>query len=214
MSRSISHHHVSRETLIRARELADKHQKSLDAYLDQLLWWNDKVNLVSRDVSRETLQEHLVHSIIPAAMELFEGIDDWVDAGSGGGLPGIPLALVEPDTRWLLNDIVQKKILAVRQIARSLKLVDVDAEAGSIEHVSMNGGRGVITKHAFSVGDLLQMIEGKPWKKVIMLKGGEEAREELNCTSFEGSAHLYTFDFGDREPFYRGKGILVLTPLD
>src|SRR5690625_6855340 len=79
MNQGVTLHNVSRETFDLARELADEHQDPLQQYMDQLLWWNEKVNLVSRDVSRETLHEHLVHSLMPAALKLMEGIQSWID---------------------------------------------------------------------------------------------------------------------------------------
>lgn len=212
MNQAISLHNVSRETLGLARELAKKHQDPLQHYMDHLLWWNEKVNLVSRDVSRETLHEHLVHSLMPAALKLMEGVESWVDAGTGGGLPGIPLSLTDSSHKWILNDIVQKKMMAVKQIVRTLKLQNIAVNTGSIENLEFGNGTGVISKHAFSVSSLLEMLKGREWERIIMLKGVEEAREELKEYPFSGEAHLYAFEFGDEVPFYMGKGVLILKP--
>jgi len=212
MNQGVTLHNVSRETFDLARELADEHQDPLQQYMDQLLWWNEKVNLVSRDVSRETLHEHLVHSLMPAALKLMEGIQSWIDAGTGGGLPGIPLSLTDSTVEWVLNDIVQKKMMAVKQIVRTLKLQNIEVSTGSIENLRFGNGTGVISKHAFSVSSLLEMLKGREWERIIMLKGVEEAQKELGEYPYSGEAHLYTFEFQDEFSFYTGKGILVLKP--
>lgn len=206
----ISFQNVSRETLIRARDLYGDQYDFLEAYLDELLWWNKKVNLVSRNVSRETLREHLVHSLLPSAMGLLDGVQIWVDAGTGGGLPGIPLAMVEPDKQWILNDIVSKKIAAVKQMIHKLNLVNASGQTASIEKQRLQKSTGVITKHAFSVGDLMAMIKHKAWGKIIFLKGVNEAAEEIETEEQVYIGTIYRFDFGDAEPFYKGKGVLVI----
>jgi 16S rRNA (guanine527-N7)-methyltransferase len=210
MKETISFQNVSRETLIQARDLYGSYYDEFETYLDELLWWNRKVNLVSRDVSRETLREHLVHSLIPSSMGLLNGIQDWVDAGTGGGLPGIPLAIAEPDKRWVLNDVVNKKVAAVKQMVHKLSLVNASGEAEAIENIRLKKPTGIITKHAFSAGGLISMIAGKPWKKLIMLKGADDASREIEQLEEVTVSSMYRFDFGDTEPFYEGKGILVI----
>lgn len=210
MKETISFQNVSRETLIQARDLYGNHYDQFETYLDELLWWNKKVNLVSRDVSRETLREHLVHSLIPSAMGLLNGIQDWVDTGTGGGLPGIPLAIAEPDKRWVLNDVVNKKVAAVKQMIHKLNLVNASGETDSIENIRLKKSTGIISKHAFSAEYLISMIAKKPWKKVIMLKGADEAYKEIEEMEEVSVSSIYRFDFGDIEPFYEGKGVLVI----
>jgi len=207
---TIKEHTVSRETLIRARDLYGQNFEICETYLNELLWWNKKVNLVSREVSRETLQEHIVHSLLPSAMGLLDGVDEWVDAGTGGGLPGIPLAIAEPQKDWYLNDVVIKKIAAVKQMVYRLNLVNASAGSGSIADIQLDSGSGLITKHAFEVKKLLDMVAEKPWNKIIMYKGREEAEEEIQDIELPLRCSIHKFEFGEEETFYTGKGLLVI----
>lgn len=201
---------VSRETLEKARLLAQEHENLLNEYRDQLLWWNARVNLVSRSVSRETVENHLIHSLIPEVLGLVQGADLWVDAGSGGGLPGIPLAIVAPERRWILNDRSDKKMIAVKQMVQSLGLEHVETRSGSIETIHWPGIAGVISKHAFPVTRLLPLIQKKKWNRLIMYKGVSEPDVESAVKGVEGfRTDLYRFTF-EQAPFYENKGILCL----
>ena len=126
-----------------------KFKEQLDSYGEKLLWWNQKVNLVSRDVSRETLFDHIKHSLTLAEIKEFAEAESVLDTGSGGGLPGVPLAITEPEKAFLLNDIVQKKMISVAQMIRELKLGNAKTNAGSIEKIEVSEYDVVITKHAF-----------------------------------------------------------------
>lgn len=201
---------VSRETLEKAVSLTREHDALFKEYLDQLLWWNERVNLVSRSVSRETVENHLVHSLIPEAMGLIQGADLWVDAGTGGGLPGIPLAIVAPERRWILNDRSDKKMIAVKQMVQSLGLDHVETRSGSIETITWTGNAGVISKHAFPVERLFPLIREKNWHRLIMFKGVSEPDVDAALEGMNGiRTELYRFTFG-QEPFYEEKGILCL----
>lgn len=201
---------VSRETLGKAREIYQENEKEIERYLDLLLEWNEKINLVSRSVSRETVREHIVHSLMPMALKLLDIHDVWIDSGSGGGLPGIPLAIAEPDKKWLLNDNVKKKMKAVGDIVERSALSNTEILAKSISLVDFEKGTGIITKHAFKVDDLLRLLGSKPWKTIIMWKGVEGAAKEINTSNKKLNTTLYKFEFGDDEPFYEGKGLLVI----
>jgi 16S rRNA (guanine527-N7)-methyltransferase len=201
---------VSRETLEGTREIYQKNEKDIERYLDLLLEWNEKINLVSRSVSRETLREHVVHSLIPMQLGLLEAFDSWIDSGSGGGLPGAPLAIANPAKRFFLNDNVKKKMRAVDDIIQQAGIENSETVAKSISLVDLQKGTGIVTKHAFKIDDLLRLLGSKPWKTIIMWKGVEGAAEEIRTFNKKLNTTLYEFHFGDDEPFYEGKGLLVI----
>ncbi|NBC26815.1 MAG: hypothetical protein GVY08_08135 [Bacteroidetes bacterium] len=201
---------VSRETLEKAREIYQKNEEEIERYLDLLLEWNEKINLVSRSVSRETVMEHIVHSLLPMALKLLDNHDKWIDSGSGGGLPGIPLAIANPGKEWFLNDNVKKKMKVVGDIVERAGLTNTEILAKSISLVDFEKGTGIVTKHAFKVDDLLRLLGSKPWKTIIMWKGVEGAVEEISSSKKKLNTTLYEFHFGDDEPFYEGKGLLVI----
>ncbi|MDZ7691898.1 MAG: RsmG family class I SAM-dependent methyltransferase [Balneolaceae bacterium] len=105
----ITRQNVPRETFSRVDEFIEKNRDKLETYLDALFWWNNRVNLISRDVSRETAWEHIRHSLVISGFVNFKDAEHIVDAGTGGGLPGVPLAIAHPEKRYYLNDIVSKK---------------------------------------------------------------------------------------------------------
>lgn len=193
-----------------SRELFKKNERVLETYITHLLEWNEKINLVSRSVSRETVREHVVHSLLPAAVGLTQNHDRWIDSGTGGGLPGIPLAIAERDKFWYLNDNVKKKMRAVAHIVESLKLQNVEVVPKSISLFNLRKGTGIVTKHAFKIDDLLRLLGSKPWKTILMWKGAEGAINELESSKKKLNCTIYKFDFGDDEPFYEGKCLVKI----
>jgi 16S rRNA (guanine527-N7)-methyltransferase len=187
-----------------------KNESALEAYIDVLLEWNSKINLVSRTVSRETVREHVVHSLLSIPISLLEKHQTWVDSGTGGGLPGIPLAICEPEKHWLLNDNVRKKMRAVDGIIESLGLENVQTIAKSISLVELEKGTGILTKHAFKIPDLLKHLGTKPWKTILMWKGAADAESEINQSGKRLNVAIYKFDFGKKEQFYEGKGLVKI----
>ncbi|REL39115.1 hypothetical protein DYD21_03935 [Rhodohalobacter sp. SW132] len=208
MKQSIQKHSVSRETLEDARELYRKNEVHLEKYLDNLLDWNEKINLVSRSVSRETVREHVVHSLIPHVLGILDDHDSWIDTGTGGGLPGVPLAICAPEKHWLLNDNVKKKMRALSGIIEKTGLENSEVIAKSISLVDLKKGTGIVTKHAFKVDDLLRLLGSKPWKTIIMWKGVDGALDEIAQSKKKLRYTLFEFDFGANEEFYVGKGLL------
>jgi len=201
---------VSRETLNGAREIYKDNEQKLEEYIDLLLDWNSKINLVSRTVSRETVREHVVHSLIPMQLGLMNEFDDWIDSGSGGGLPGVPLAIVNPAKTILLNDNVKKKMRAVNEIIKTAGINNTDIIAKSISLVDFQKGTGIVTKHAFKIDDLLRLLGSKPWKTIIMWKGTEGALKEISQSKKKLNFTLFEFNFGPEEEFYEGKCLLKI----
>lgn len=210
MKHQMKREQVSRETLEKAREIYQNNEEEMEVYLDLLLEWNEKINLISRSVSRETVREHVVHSLLPMALKLLDQHDEWIDSGSGGGLPGIPLAIANPEKQWILNDNVKKKMKAVGDVVERSALTNTEILAKSISLVDFEKGTGIVTKHAFKVDDLLRLLGSKPWKTIVMWKGVEGAAEEIRSSNKKLNTTLYEFNFGDDEPFYEGKGLLVV----
>jgi 16S rRNA (guanine527-N7)-methyltransferase len=207
---SIKEAEVTGRALHEAEKLYQKNRAGLEKYIDLLFEWNEKINLVSRSVSRETVRDHVIHSLLPATLGMLEKHDVWIDSGTGGGLPGIPLAICLRDKKWILNDNVKKKMRAVTDIIERLQLDNCSVEAKSISLVDFEKGTGIVTKHAFKTDDLLRLLGSKPWKTIIMWKGADDAIKELTSSRKNLNASVYRFSFGEDYPFYDGKGLLKI----
>jgi 16S rRNA (guanine527-N7)-methyltransferase len=201
---------VSLGILDQARLLYSENEPRLEKYIDHLLDWNQKINLVSRNVSRETVREHVVHSLLPLPLGLLKYHKIWLDSGTGGGLPGIPLAICNNEIKWYLNDNVRKKMRAVDDILNSLELKNTSTLPKSISLVDLQKETGIATKHAFKIPDLLKLLGKKPWKTILMWKGAEDAEAEIRGLQKNLNGTLFEFNFGNSEPFYEGKGLVLI----
>lgn len=210
MEHTIIRKSLSKKAANDVRELYQNHKERLDEYVERLLWWNQKINLVSRDVSRETIEQHVVHSLVVSQSSLFKDASEIIDSGTGGGLPGIPLAIVYPEKLMCLNDVVSKKIMACKHMVSGLKLVHVDSKAASIEEVEMSFGTLIISKHAFKINDLISMISGKPWSGIVLLKGGKEVEDELTGLQEALSIEISNLDGEFRNSFFEGKAMVEI----
>jgi len=208
---TIIHTEISKESLTKLNSLLDIHQNQLTKYAEELMWWNTKVNLVSRDVSRETVIEHIRHSLLIHQYLYIEQAGTIIDTGTGGGLPGIPLAICFPDLNFVLNDIVSKKIMAVKQMAFKLGLKNVKTHTGSISEVPIEKEDLVITKHAFKIEDLVSFIEKTEWSRIVFLKGGEEVLKELDGVLSKLKINIIELDTVLRSDFYKGKAIVEVS---
>ncbi len=198
---------VPRGTFTQIDELIAEFRSELESYLEKLLWWNNRVNLVSRDVSRETTWEHIRHSLLLSSMELFQKNKLFLDTGTGGGLPGLPLATTHPDKHFVLNDLVTKKCLAIKQIARDLSLNNIGIVDGSIEDLHLEEECILVSKHAFKIGDLIEMTSHLSWEKMVLYKG-LDFEDELNNIS--APINITCLDLSSGHEFYSGKAIIVV----
>ncbi len=198
---------VPRETFDKTDQLIQKHRDKLELYLDQLLWWNKRVNLVSRDVPRETIWEHIRHSLLISQLDTLKGEELIIDTGTGGGLPGIPLAIIHPRKHFVLNDLVTKKCLAMKQIAKKLQLENIGIIDGSIEELKHEEECLLISKHAFKIGDILRMSQHLSWEKMILYKGLEFEDE---ISSISEPLTINCMNLSQHSDFYRGKSILIV----
>ena len=109
----------------------------LDRYKDLLVKWNEKLNLVSRSTTAEEIQfTHFTHSLSPFFFLSLPGGLRLMDLGTGGGLPGIPLAVLRPDLHIVLVDSIAKKVKAVESMRDELGLSNVEVMNTRAEEIS------------------------------------------------------------------------------
>jgi 16S rRNA (guanine527-N7)-methyltransferase len=143
--------------------------------------WNSKINVISRKDIDALYLHHVLHSLVLLKYNPFTPGMQVLDAGTGGGFPGIPLAIVYPDVQFTLLDSTAKKIHVVKEVAGALELPNVIPVHARIE--AHSGAYDAITSRA--VSSLTQMVAWSkhlvPSKRWIILKGGDprELRKEL-----------------------------------
>lgn len=129
--------------------------KLLD-FLDLLQKWNGVYNLTAVRDPAQMLTQHLLDSL--AALPAFDGLKNVLDVGSGGGLPGIVLAIARPDMQVSLIDTVQKKTAFLTQVKSELGLSNVTVHSGRVEQLQEVEKFDAITSRAFSnLGDFIEL---------------------------------------------------------
>ena len=129
-------------------ELGEDQRNQLMSYLALLVKWNFVYNLTSVRNPRDMVTQHLVDSL--SVVSVFKQATAILDVGSGGGLPGIVLAIVYPDKRVDLIDTVNKKTAFLKQVKAELMLKNVTVHTGRVEQLSNSNLFDVITSRAFS----------------------------------------------------------------
>ena len=206
----IQHRALFKEDLLLFREIFSSNQMELVAYVDLLLWWNKKVNLVSRDVSHETVLEHVRHSLLLSCLKEVQSATKIIDAGSGGGLPAIPLAICFPEKEVIANDIVTKKMMAVKQMGSAMKLKNLKTVGSSISAIELLPADLIITKHAFKVDELISLLGVSEWGKIVFLKGAAEAEVEINRVEFNLKGTIIHLEEVMKNEFYKGKAMVIV----
>ncbi len=154
--------------------------------------WNSKINVISRKDMESLYEKHVLHSLsIAAAFEWAPGTEV-VDLGTGGGFPGIPLAIFYPEVRFHLVDSIGKKIKVVQAVSEALGLTNVTAQHSRIEDIKNRKFDFVVSRAVAPLQHLWQW--SKPLLKkpsatphhkpgLICLKGGDLAAEisESGC---------------------------------
>lgn len=136
--------------------------------------WNDKINVVSRKDIDELYIRHVLHSLAIAKLADFSQVHSVLDIGTGGGFPGIPLAILYPDIEFHLVDSIGKKIAVVEGVVEALGLKNVKAEQARAEQI--RGKYDVVTCRAVTqLVDFFGWIAKnlKPDSEVLCLKGGD-----------------------------------------
>jgi 16S rRNA (guanine527-N7)-methyltransferase len=143
--------------------------------------WNERVNLISRKDIVHLYERHVLHSLGIAKAHTFEIGSRVVDVGTGGGFPGVPLAIMFPQSRFHMIDGIGKKIMAVQGVIEGLGLANASAEqVRSNDHKNRYDiivSRAVTTLPEF-IRDTKHLVT-KGQGRMLYLKGGELADEIL-----------------------------------
>lgn len=175
--------------------------------------WNSKINVISRKDIDELYVKHVLHSLAIAKIQKFEPGTYVLDVGTGGGFPGIPLAILFPETRFYLIDVILKKINVVKAVAEALDLKNVKAEQIRAENVKGDFDF-IVSRAVTNMPDFVSWIKDKIKKQqkhelkngILYLKGGD-LTEEL--AAFPNAKEYTIADFFEGE-FFETKKVVHL----
>ena len=175
--------------------------------------WNLKINVVSRKDIDEIYLRHVLHSLGIAKVLSFNPGSKVLDVGTGGGFPGVPLAIMFPETQFHLVDSIGKKIKVVDEVVAGLGLANVKTTNDRVENVP--GSYDFIVSRAVAqMETFVHWTKGKIAKKsthelkngILYLKGGDLS-EELSLYT---TARIYDFSDYFKDEFFETKKVVHL----
>ena len=175
--------------------------------------WNAKINVISRKDIDELYTRHVLHSLGIAKIIEFRPGSKIMDVGTGGGFPGIPLAILYPEVDFYLIDVIAKKIKVVNEVAAGLGLKNVKAEQKRTELVKQEFDF-IVSRAVTNMPDFVSWVDGKITKKqnhelangILYLKGGD-LTEEL--AAFPKATQYNLSDFF-KDEFFETKKVVHL----
>jgi 16S rRNA (guanine527-N7)-methyltransferase len=180
-----------------------------DLYKD----WNLKINVVSRKDIEELFLRHVLHSLGIAKIQEFNPNSAILDVGTGGGFPGIPLAILFPDSQFTLVDSIGKKIKVVEEVVEGLQLKNVTPINNRVEELNSHYDF-IVSRAVAAMPTFVHWVKGKIKKEsvhgrrngILYLKGGDLSEELKNYKTAQ------TFDLTDyfTEDFFETKKVVYL----
>ena len=176
--------------------------------------WNEKINVISRKDIDELYVRHVLHSLAIAKIIRFKPGTNLLDVGTGGGFPGIPLAILFPDSNFTLIDAIGKKIMVVQEVASHLKLANVKAQKNRVQEIKLRYDF-IISRAVTAFPDFVSMVRKNVSPNsgnalpngIIYLKGGDF---EAEINAFKASAEIFDLSKIFEEPFFETKKVIYL----
>ena len=196
-------------------DLPDK-QKEQFAALDALYRdWNAKINVISRKDIDNLYEHHVLHSLGIAKVIRFRPGSSVLDIGTGGGFPGIPLAILFPEVEFHLLDSIGKKIKVAQSVADALKLTNVRTSHKNVIEEKEKYDF-VVSRAVMQMGDLVKLIRKNVHHEqknslpngVICLKGGDI---QLEMRPFKNCCEVWTLSTYFEEEFFETKKVAYVS---
>jgi 16S rRNA (guanine527-N7)-methyltransferase len=198
-------------------ELTEKQQQQLEA-LDTLYRdWNAKINVISRKDIDNLYEHHMLHSLAIAKVLRFRPGTQVLDFGTGGGFPGIPLAILFPDVEFKLIDGTGKKIRVAQEVSNAIGLTNCHPE-----HLRGEDEKGkfdyVVSRAVMPLPDLVKIVRkniAKPQRNalpngILCLKGGNLQAETQPFQKIVQTTDISTFF---TEPWFKEQKYVIYLPL-
>ncbi len=194
--------------------LTDQQKQQFEA-LDALYHdWNSKINVISRKDIDNLYEHHVLHSLAIAELIRFKPGTNIMDLGTGGGFPGIPLAIMFPEAKFHLVDSIGKKIRVCEEVSKALGLQNVTTQWCRAEEVKQQF-HFIVSRAVMPLPDLVKIIRKAVNKEqfnglpngLICLKGGELEQE---ARPFGKVAQITSLSEYFEEPFFETKKLVYL----
>jgi 16S rRNA (guanine527-N7)-methyltransferase len=194
--------------------LTDQQIKQLEKLQDLYTDWNDKINVISRKDIGNLYLHHVLHSIAIAKFIHFTAGSKVIDVGTGGGFPGIPLAILFPEVDFLLLDSIGKKIKVAENIALEIGLTNVEVTHSRVEN-EKRIFHFVVSRAVMPLPDLVKLSRKNISKDqinsipngIICLKGGNLTAE---TEPFKKIAEQVPLTNYFKEPFFETKKLVYI----
>lgn len=195
-------------------DLTEKQREQFTALYDLYLDWNSKINVISRKDITNLYEHHVLHSLGIAKYISFKPGSNVMDLGTGGGFPGIPLAILFPDTHFHLVDSIGKKVRVAGEIAQAIGLKNVTTRHCRAEEEKQTFDF-VVSRAVMPLTDLLKIIKKNIKKEqnnalpngLICLKGGELANEIMPVRN---KTIIYDLKDNFEEEFFETKKVVYV----
>lgn len=194
--------------------LSEKQLQQFGQLQELYSFWNSQINVVSRQDIENLYEKHVLHSLGIAKVMKFKPGTAILDVGTGGGFPGIPLAILFPDCHFHLVDSIGKKIKVVTEVSQALGLKNLTAQHERAENVT-NDYDFIISRAVTRLKPFYGWIKDKVTKNqfndlrngILYLKGGD-LTEELE--EFGGKYELYNLSDYFTEDFFETKKVVYV----
>ena len=192
--------------------------------------WNSKINVVSRKDIDELYRHHVLHSLgiaaylksrMPDIYDRMRGEGPYalseplkiLDLGTGGGFPGIPLAVIFPHADFTLCDSIGKKIIVATEVSKSLGLSNVKTVNARAESLPETFDF-IVSRAVTSLENFMPWVKGKYSEGILYLKGGDLAEEISNAMAKykmrKGSVHIWPISEWTSDPFFETKQVIFI----
>lgn len=195
-------------------ELTAKQKEQFAQLKDLYEFWNNQINVISRKDMDSFYERHVLHSLAIAKVITFKKGTSILDIGTGGGFPGIPLAILFPDTQFHLVDSIGKKIKVVKEVALALGLTNVKASHERAENIKEKFDF-IVSRAVTAMPEFLRWTKNKFNKEnknylkngILYLKGGD-LTEEMKPVKEKINYHPIPKYFN--EEFFETKKVVYL----
>ncbi len=197
--------------------LSEEQKRQFQSLQDLYAEWNQQINVISRKDIENLYLHHVLHSLAIARYIQFKPGTDVLDLGTGGGFPGLPLAILFPETRFLLVDSIGKKLKVVNEVAAAIGLTNIETRHIRVEEIKDKKFDFVVTRAVATLDKLFywskKLIKTKHINAlpngIIALKGGN-IREEIKLLPRGEYAEITPLSKYFKESFFEEKALVYI----